>query len=355
MTDFPKLPRLKADDENMEKIHAAARKGQTDEVHRLIQSGIDPTIPNRFGCTALHLACKFGQVDTAKYLASVSDVQSAWHGQKPLHLAVLSNKLDLVSALVDGAKERGKPLESMLNDCDEMEVTQIGTHFKNCSGQTALHWCVGLEEAYLPMAQLLVQLGASPTAKDKEGETPLMRAMEFGNTAALQLMLSSVSSPGALRWDYTDKAGRSHLHWAITYNYEDDALRFIEMGHDMNMADQEQIVPLYLAIRGAMVRLTTVLLKEGDPFLVQNAPFHNGKVVLPDRISWLNYVDSEEAKASVISLLQHRLDEVTASLDDGTTTKKKKTRGGSVKRMKLAPSAPVRARSKSNGRKSLAK
>lgn len=29
MSAFPKLPRLKSDDENMEKIHVAARKGQT--------------------------------------------------------------------------------------------------------------------------------------------------------------------------------------------------------------------------------------------------------------------------------------------------------------------------------------
>lgn len=178
MADFPKLHRIKQDDENMEKLHCAARKGQTELVRRLLAMGISPMIQNRFGCTALHLACKFGQVSAARELAAVSDTNVAWHGQKPLHLAVLSNNLDLVTVLVDGAKDQGKSAESVLNECDDNEVTEVGDRPKHVLGQTAGHWCVGLGSSHSKMLKHLVQLGASPNAKDKGGETLLMRAIE---------------------------------------------------------------------------------------------------------------------------------------------------------------------------------
>ncbi|AIO00064.1 hypothetical protein LPMP_291130 [Leishmania panamensis] len=356
MTDFPKLNRIKADDESMEKIHVAARKGQTDEVRRLIETGVSPTIQNRFGCTALHLACKFGCVDTAQYLAGVGEVHSSWHGQKPLHLAVMANKMDLVVALVDGAKERGQTPESLLNECDEREVNEIGSHVKHCKGQTALHWCVGLGPEYLPMIKLLVQLGASPTAKDKADETPLMRAMEFRCREALEAMMENVPNKNSLRLDYADKQGNSHLHWAILTNCEDIAIRFMELGIDVNMEDNEHTVPLYLCVRAAMVPLMKELVNRSDVFLIQTCPFHNGTTVQPDRIAWLDFVpaDADAAKQEVIQLLQEKLDEVMRSLNAGAdgAGKRKKKAAPAVKRMKLAPSAPVRYRSRSRTRSS---
>lgn len=343
MADFPKLQRLRTDDENMEKIHLAARKGQIDEVKRLIEIGVDPCIANRFGCTALHLACKFGQCETANYLASIADVQSSWHGQKPIHLAVIANQLELVKALISGYTERGKPVETLLNDCDEMEITQIGEHFKHIRGQTALHWCVGLGPDYMDMLKLLVSSGASPTAKDKENETPLMRAMEFKWDEAVEVMLEGQTS-ATLRMDYQDKQGRTHIHWAVLANHEDYAARFLDLGHDVNMEDNNHIAAVSIAIQGAMPEIVKRMLQVCDPFIVQNAPFHNGTSVIPDRIQWLDFVENEENKKEVIRLLQSRLDEIVASLDDGT--KKKKKRKASVKRMKLAPSAPVRSMSK---------
>ncbi|EPY21011.1 ankyrin [Strigomonas culicis] len=368
MAELPKAPRrVKSDDENMEKIHAAARKGNLDEVRRLVEVGVDPTLANRFGCTALHLACKHGQVDTAKYLTRVGDVLTSWHGQKPLHLAVLSNQLPLVQALVDGAHTAGRSIDAQLNECDEMALTEVGGRPKPCRGQTALHWCIALGDDYLPMLRLLTRLGASPTAKDRDGETPLMRAMEFNNSAALEAMLQEVK-PSALRLDFLDAQGRSHLHWAILSNEEQTALQLLEMGHDPNVEDNEHIAPVILAVRGALVRLTAKLLEIGDPFIVQSAPFHNGTTMMADRIAWLPYVAARERatepealrllaqdKQQVIQLMQEKLDSINRSFsgtgdEDGGTVKKKKGAPGAGAKMKLAPSAPIRSKSTSKPR-----
>lgn len=373
MADFPKLPRLKADDENMERLHTAARRGETEECARLIAVGVDPNIANRFGCTALHLACKHGKVDTAKYLSGVCDGnQGAWHGQKPLQLAVLSNQCDLVRALVDGAKSKGRNVSSMLDDCDENEVTQIGEHYKHCRGQTALHWCVGLGAPYLDMLRLLCELGANPCTRDRDGQTSIMRALEFHEQAALEILLAVPH----LRLEIADASGRGHLHYAIRHNNEPAAVRMLELGAPVDTEDEEHIVPFQLAIQAAMVSLTERLLSTCDTFTVQNCTLHNGHTVIPDRIKYFDFVanpdvepppppadspDSpkgvtllspsktmsvDDRKRAVVQLLQRKLDEISAppaTDDDGTTTKKRKP---SVKKMNLAPSAPVRSSSK---------
>ncbi|RNE98769.1 ankyrin [Trypanosoma rangeli] len=343
MTSFPRLPRLRVDDENMEKIHCGARRGQTEEVKRLVELGVDPAIPNRFGCTALHLACKFGQVEAAKYLASICDVHGAWHGQKPLHLAVLANKEELVEALVAGAKERGRNVEIMLNECDDSAMDEIGEHHIHTDGQTALHWCVALGEDYLSMLKLLIKLGASPTTKNKENVTSMMYAIRFGNEAAMEAMLAGVKTQ-QLRLDYQDKEGRTHLHYAILYNRQDYAMRFIEMGHDPQIEDDKHDTPLFLALRATMPELLTYLLQNVDQFSVQQAPFHNGSVVMPERIEWLSFATDEQARVECIRLFQKRLDEVSLRPEEAEKKKAKPT----AKRMKLAPSAPIRSRSIGN-------
>ncbi|KAH9598836.1 Ankyrin repeat-containing domain [Trypanosoma melophagium] len=343
MADFPKLPRVKVDDENMEKIHCGARKGQTEEVKRLVEQGIDPGIMNKFGCTALHLACKFGHVDTARYLASLCDSFGSWHGQKPLHLAVLANKEELVEAVLEGAKQRGRNVEIMVNECDDYSVDEMGEHHKHTDGQTALHWCVALGEKYLPMLKLLIKLGASPTAKNKENVTSLMYAIEMKNDEAMEAMLSGVK-PQQLRLDYQDKEGRTHLHYAILYNREDYAMRFIEMGHDPETEDDNHVTPLFLALQAAMPRALDYLLQNVDSFSVQQAPFHNGSAMVPERIEWLPFATDEEARAECIKLFQKRLDEVCLKPEPAEKKKVKPT----VKKMKLAPSAPIRSRSIGN-------
>lgn len=332
MADFPKLPRIKQDDENMEKLHCAARKGQTELVRRLVGMGISASIQNRFGCTALHLACKFGQVSCARELAGVSDTNIAWHGQKPLHLAVLSGNLQLVKALCEGAKDQGRPVESMLNECDEMEVTEIGAHAKKVQGQTALHWCVGLGSEAKEMMQLLLSYGASPNAKDKGGETPLMRALEFDNQDALELL---VAKKEALRLDTGDKIGQTALVWAIRFNKESFAQRLIELGADVTVEDQQKQSVLLWAVRAAMPKLLETIVDLLDPFVVQSAPFHNGTSVLVERIEWLPFAD-EAHRTETVKMFQKRLDLIGKAPKGGLN----RSQGSPL--MQLAPSAPVR-------------
>lgn len=333
MADFPKLPRIKQDDENMEKMHCAARRGQAELVRRLVSMGISPNIQNKFGCTALHLACKFGQAAAAKELARVTDLNTPWHGQKPIHLAVIANNQQIVKILVDGAKEQGKSADSVLSELDEFETSEIGEHHKFVQGQSALHWCVGLGHPYNAMLKLLVSLGGSPTGKDKNGETPLMRAIEFNNVEAFQILTSAEK----LRLDICDKFGRSHLHYAFLFNRREFAARLVELNHDVTLEDQDKVSVMHLATRAAFPLVLDHVLDLLDPFVIQSAPFHNGTAVLPERIEFLPFVaETDPNRAETIKVFQKKLDLVAK----GQPTNARKP-GGPVNMM-VAPSAPIK-------------
>jgi ankyrin repeat protein len=330
MADFPKLPRIKQDDENMEKMHCAARRGQTDLVRRLVSSGVDAGIQNKFGCTALHLACKYGQIGATRELAPHSDVSGLWHGQRPLHLAVNSGNGEVANVLIETVREQGRDVAAFVNECDEYEVFEIAGHAKHVQGQTALHWVVAQRNT--AMIKTLLALGASPTAKDKNGETPLMRCIEFNFADELALLMSS----GNLRLEIGDRLGRTHLHWCLLYNREEMAKKVLATGHDVGLEDQDKQTPWGLAASAGYAALLDQMLPSVDPFALQQATFHNGVTVLPERLTWLPFATDEAAHNEVIKVLQKRLDSVVKAQTPAQTAAAK--RGP----LQVAPSAPIK-------------
>ena len=330
MADFPKLPRIKQDDENMEKMHCAARRGQTDLVRRLVSSGVDPAIQNKFGCTALHLACKYGQIGATRELAPHSDLSGLWHGQRPLHLAVVSGNADVANVLIETAREQGRDIATFVNECDEYEVFEVAGHAKHIQGQTALHWLIA--QRNVPMIKSLLGLGASATAKDKNGETPLMRCIEYNFVDEFELLMGA----GNLRLESGDRQGRTHLHWCLLHNREDMAKKVLATGHDVSLEDQDKNTPWSLAASAGMSALLDQMLANVDPFALQQASFHNGTTVLPERLTWLDHCkDNDVVHNEVIRVLQRRLDSIVKS-----QTPAQAGRGKGP--LQVAPSAPMK-------------
>jgi ankyrin repeat protein len=328
MADFPKLPRCKQDDENMEKIHCAARRGQAELVRRLVSTGIDPSIHNKFGCTALHLGCKHGHPAVVRELAK-GDLSIPWHGRRPLHLAVLSNNMDCVAALVDAAKGQGKAVETFMGENDDCEVVEVGGFRKHCQGQTPMHWCVGLQN--IAMLKHMLNLGATPNSKDKNGETVLMRAIEFGLDDCFDILVESPQ----MRLETVDRNGKNALHYACIYNRPKMAARLIEMKVDVNAEDAEKLTPWLAAAYATMVGVLEAALQNVDSFALQNAPVHNGKDVLIDRFEWYPFAQDAH-KGEVVKILQKKLDSI---LRDRAQKNLGKAPNAPIH---VAPSAPVK-------------
>ena len=314
MTDIPKLARIKQDDENMEKLHTAARRGQTELLNRLISTGIDPSIQNKFGCTALHLTCKHGHATATRFMVQVgSNISAAWHGQRPLHLAVQSKNTEVIQVLVNALKEAGKDVASFINENDEYVANEVGHYTKEVHGQTALHLAIALENT--AMVHHLLSMGASPTSKDRVGETPIMRAIEFNQIETLRTLMSAPKD-SALRLDICDKQGRSSIHWAISHNRVEMAQMLLKANHDVNIEDGEKITPFLLAAYAGMYQLLEQMLPQADQFAFLSANFHNGVSVQPDRMPWLTFASMDE-KTEVQKMLQKKLDSINKERGTG--------------------------------------
>jgi len=320
------MPRIKQDDENMEKLHCAARKGQTEHVRRLINgSGIDPEIQNKFGCTALHLACKYGQLGCVRELAGAVNPMIEWHGKRPLQLAVESGNREVISVMMDAIRAQNRDVAALINECDAFDQVidhgRFGLPPMHVAGQTVLHYCVSTGNT--PMLELLLSMGGSANSKDRNGQTVLMRSIELGAEDEFRIL---VTSPG-VSVDATDKTLRTALHIALLSNRPEMARRLAEMGANVNASDQEGNTAITHAISGGFHVLLESFLVAADPFAIQSAPFHNGVSVLPERLVFYPFVTDDAVKAETVKSLQKKLDAMRAAsgaADDGTPGKRRK-------------------------------
>eukprot|EP00759_Apiculatamorpha_spiralis_P046180 PhF_6_TR42724/c0_g1_i1/m.64552 len=327
-SEMPKLPRCKADDDNMEKLHQAARRGQTELVRRLVASGIPINIPNKFGCTALHLACKNGHTMTVKELGLKANLSGSWHGRKPLHLAVAGGHKDCVVALIESAKIQGLAVDAFVGESDDYEMQEIGKFRKVCSGQSALHWAVGMQSK--EMVGVLLSLGCSASCRDKNGESVLCRTIEFGDEEMFDILMATKP-----RLDTTDRFNRNALHWAIGHHRLSMAQKLFAAGCDVNQEDTNKVTPVWMAAQHMMTKLLQQLLTTVDNDGFYSYPIHNGKDILEDRVGFQGGTTDEHLE--VIREMQTRLDMINKDKGDGKSRQPNK--GPAIY---LAPSAPIK-------------
>ncbi|KAK3294204.1 ankyrin repeat-containing domain protein [Chaetomium fimeti] len=227
---------------------AAAKLGNVDMINQLVAAGADvnmPCTPERM--TALHVAVEYPEAVRAllKHGADPRQKSTAVVGSTPLDRAMLENtdattvqimleestenmKPDFTlasfrSALADAVRSGKYEIARMLleagadvdQDCDQTSgmtllslavtsenVNTVRTilefrpelHTGDADGNTALHY-VG-EDALVEIAPLLVNAGCALDAVNKEGTSPLTKAVSNGHLAVVEYMLTK---PSALR------------------------------------------------------------------------------------------------------------------------------------------------------------
>ncbi|XP_072313208.1 nuclear factor of kappa light polypeptide gene enhancer in B-cells inhibitor, alpha b isoform X2 [Eucyclogobius newberryi] len=145
-------------DQRQTPLHLAVITNQASVCERLLVAGCDPTFVDANGDTALHIACRHGNLPCFSVITQnclphhLSAAMAAYnyHGQNCLHLASVHSFLSLVENLVDlGA------------DVDAKEQR---------SGRGALHLAV--DQQNLLLVQLLLRKGADPNLLTSAGHTP---------------------------------------------------------------------------------------------------------------------------------------------------------------------------------------
>ncbi|XP_005063560.1 LOW QUALITY PROTEIN: nuclear factor NF-kappa-B p100 subunit [Mesocricetus auratus] len=160
-------------------LHLAVITGQTRVVSFLLQVGADPTLLDRHGDSAVHLALRAGAEAPGLLRALLHSGTHAvpqilhmpdFAGLYPVHLAVHARSPECLDLLVD----RGAEVEAA----------------ERQGGRTPLHLATEMEELGL-VTHLITKLHANVNARTFAGNTPLHLAAGLGSPTLTRLLLKA--------------------------------------------------------------------------------------------------------------------------------------------------------------------
>jgi ankyrin repeat protein len=289
-------------------IHSAAAAGDLARVQAL--AAADRAVVNIAddrSCRPLHWAADAGAVDVASYLLNqgadleVRDVD----GDTPLHWAAARGRCSMIELLLArGAKidarnhQQATPLlyaaMRLQSDAVRLLVARgADVELGNDYGRTPLLY-VTREGGDIPMARLLLELGANVDARDRSGDTPLSLAAWRGFRALVELyldqgaevpregnqanaLLASAVERGLSRLYFTLLAGGlaidtgngpsgSRLQAAAQGGARDIVADLIARGSEVDAVDPFGFTALhYAAVRGRAQVVQELLARGADP------------------------------------------------------------------------------------------
>ena len=202
-------------------LHSAVKRGNSEVVSLLLERGSDVHAKDHKGRTSLHLAVKDleGEVALAvinlllKHGAAIS-AESGEH-ETPLHIAAEGGPVDILLRLLMCVKQ---PLDVNIQRAD---------------GWSVLHLAIS-ERAERNVVSELLKLGASVTAANVDGETPLHIAAERGTEKTMAELLHAVKLTSTLnRQRHSDKS--TALHLAIKAQSAAKVTLLLEHGADFSI------------------------------------------------------------------------------------------------------------------------
>lgn len=201
---------------------AAAGRGDTEELEKLVKGGWSPATADRNGSTAMHWACGAGHLEAAKLLAKHGcPVDAACSLQRqPLHWAARNGHVDVVAWLVE---ERGVPIDVPTKDgitalhwavwrgqrAAARWLVEHGAAMAhvNSFGCNAQHWVALSDEGDVDTAAWLKTGGVDPRATNNQGHTPLHKAAWRGHVSLAKWLTSADGGAAAEDASLADDGG----------------------------------------------------------------------------------------------------------------------------------------------------
>lgn len=251
-------------------IHDAALNGKAAEVESILKS--DPTqvnAPDDQKRTPLHMAAYAGHKAVCETLLGKGADPSvrANGGVTPLHFAALQGHKDIIALLI--AKGADVDIKTDKNSTPLMFAAQMKTD----------------------VGQFLLTKGASPKAVSLDGTTPLLQAINGGNTVLAEELIAKGADVNAKQ----ETSGLTPLHGAARQGQKGIVELLIGKGAKVNARDSSQDTPLYHAERAGHHDIAQMLLLHG----AEKTSVH----AVSDNLSFLTLVNRGD-RSSVEASLQ---------------------------------------------------
>ena len=264
------------DDKGNTPLHVAASEKQLEIVKYLLDTGANPNTRDDEGNTPLHVAASKGEPDIVKDLLKAKEYKQYINaqnakGETPLYKATrfyFSFNEELVRALLDAGadptiktKDENSPLYNVFDDA-------ITKHVKLFLDKGADANMIVDDYNHTPLilasfkdanetAQILLDHGADPDAREIKGRTPLHIAIARNNEGLFDLLIKYKADLNVRNSD-----GFTPLQLAIFDSKIRLANKLIDSGADLDVGGKWG-TPLYLALRRRDVTLAHKLLDAG--------------------------------------------------------------------------------------------
>ena len=234
----------------------AAKEGDREALHRLVEEGVDVNLAPVDGETALHWAAHRDDLEPAQLLIGAgAEVNAAnAYGVTSLSLACTNRNAEMVQMLLKAGADPNSTRwtgETVLMTCAHTgNLTSVKALLNQGADpnaretrweQTALMWA--LAGGHPAVAGALVEHGADIRARSSQGFTALMFAAQQGDADSVRMLLAA----GANLNHSTPEHGNV-LTVASGSGHEALALFLLEKGADPNSPNGRGVTPLHFAV-----------------------------------------------------------------------------------------------------------
>ena len=280
-------------------LHIAAIQHHKSIARYLLANGAHTSAQDITGATPLHEAVRYGDIDIAKaLLESGADVNAEDNlGKTPVMLVIPEDKREamyriLIEHAADVAKKDAygdtvlhtATMTSLTPSILELLVAGgADVNARNKDGVSPL--LIAVQKRNFAHVKFYAERGADINSADKAGDTPLTLALKDGQ-AMLEMLVNRTNALSH------DSNGNTPLHTAVIVNASIEQIRYlISLTDDINARNSDGNNALYLAVERNNKNIGELLLaKNADIFSTNNAndsPLHLALKKGGDTQGWL--------------------------------------------------------------------
>ena len=280
-------------------LHIAAIQHHKSIARYLLANGAHTSAQDITGATPLHEAVRYGDIDIAKaLLESGADVNAEDNlGKTPVMLVIPEDKREamyriLIEHAADVAKKDAygdtvlhtATMTSLAPSILELLVAGgADVNARNKDGVSPL--LIAVQKRNFAHVKFYAERGADINSADKAGDTPLTLALKDGQ-AMLEMLVNRTNALSH------DSNGNTPLHTAVIVNASIEQIRYlISLTDDINARNSDGNNALYLAVERNNKKIGELLLaKNADIFSTNNAndsPLHLALKKGGDTQGWL--------------------------------------------------------------------